>query len=217
MIVTCDKCGEGNEGKLDLSTNKVVCLKCKSKGVHTEIPMTAFFIQMMKDRRDILDDSDQIKIPPNGMLTTCDNQKCAKSFSAEVDEEKDTVTCPYCKTPANISFIAKNMLRSHDLFLGATARYFAQEGKEAVSVKENAANEAKAAATARLLNAKEDPLFGAETAVPEASEEELNALGNVFEGPDPALLAQQAVRAAELGKAVLEKGKTAPAFRLRAE
>ncbi len=216
MIITCDKCGEGNEGKLDTSTNKVVCMKCRGKGILTEIAMTPFFIQMMKDRRDILDDSDQIKIPPNGMLTTCDNQKCQKSFSAEVDREKDTVTCPYCNTPANISFIAKNMLRSHDMFIGATARYFAQEGKEAVSVKENAANEAKAAAVARLLNAKEDPLFGAETPATEVSEEDLASLGNVFEGPDPAVLAQNAVRAAELGKAVLEKGKTAPAFR-RAE
>jgi hypothetical protein len=215
MIITCDKCGEGNEGKLDLTNDKVICLKCKGKGIYTEIPMTPFFKQMMKDRRDILDDSDQIKIPPNGMLATCENQKCAKSFSAEVDEANDTVTCPYCKTPANISFIAKNMLRSHDLFLGSTARYFAQEGKEAVSIKENAANEAKAAATARLLNAKEDPLFGHEP-VAEASEEELEALGNVFEGSDPALLAQKAVNAAELGKTVLEKGKIAPAFR-RAE
>lgn len=213
MIVTCDKCGEGNEGKLDLATDKVICMKCKGKGEYTEIPMTPFFKQMMKDRRDILDDADQIKIPPNGMLTVCENQKCAKSFSAEVDEEKDTVTCPYCKTPANLSFIAKNMLRSHDLFIGATARYFAQEGKEAVSIKENAANEAKEAAKARLLNAKEDPLFGKEEAIPEASEAELKALGDVFEGPDPELLAQKAVRAAELGKAVLEKGKTAPAFR----
>lgn len=216
MIITCDKCGEGNEGKLDLTTNTVVCLKCKGKGIRTEIKMTPFFIQMMKDRRDVLDESDQIKIPPNGMLAVCDNQKCAKSFSAEVDEEKDTVTCPYCATPANLSFIAKNMLRSHDLFIGSTARYFAQEGKEAVSLKENAANEAKAAAAAKYLNAKEDPLFGAEEAVPEASEAELTALGDVFEGPDPELLAQKAVRAAELGKAVLEKGKTAPAFR-RAE
>lgn len=215
MIISCDKCGEGNEGKLDLSTNTVVCLKCRAKGERTEIKMTPFFIQMMKDRKDILDDSDQIKIPPNGMLASCENQKCGKSFSAEVDREKDTVSCPYCGTAANLSFIAKNMLRSHDLFIGATARYFAQEGKEAVSIKENAANEAKAAAASRL-NAKEDPLFGDENAVPEASEEELTALGDVFEGPDPELLAQKAARAAELGKAVLEKGKTAPAFR-RAE
>jgi len=212
MIITCDKCGEGNEGKLDIANDKVICLKCKGKGIYTEIPMTPFFKQMMRDRRDILDDSDQIKIPPNGMLATCENQKCAKAFSAEVDEEKDTVTCPYCKTPANISFIAKNMLRGHDLFLGATARYFAQEGKEAVSIKENAANEAKSAATARILNAKEDPLFGSEPSA-EASEDDLEALGNVFEGPDPSLLAEKAVRAAELGKAILEKGKTAPAFR----
>lgn len=215
MMISCDKCGPNNEGKLDPSINEVICVNCKKKGIHTVVPMTPFFKQMMKDKHDILDDSDQIRIPPNGMLTTCDNQKCQKSFSAEVSREDDSVVCPYCKTPANLSFIAKNMLKSHDIWVGSTQKYFEQEGKEAVSIKQNASNEAKAAAIdrARLLNAKEDPLFGEENSVPEATEAELGVLGDIFEGPDPALLAQKAVRAAELGKAVLEKGKTAPAFR----
>ena len=208
MLISCDKCGPDNEGKLDLSINEVICLRCRAKGDVTIVPITPFFKQMMKDRRDILDESDQIKLPPNGMLTTCENTKCAKSFSAEVKEEDDSVSCPYCKTKANISVIAKSMLKANGIFLGSTAKYFEQEGKEAVSIKADAANIAKAAAIAKAKTA----VTAGEESIPEATEEELDTLGGLFQGPDPALIAKNAVRAAELGKAVLEKGKTSSAF-----
>lgn len=209
MIVECGECGT-NEAKLDLAADKVICTKCKG-----EVVVTSFAKQMMKDRRDILEQADMLRIPPNGMLASCENQKCAKSFSAEVDDEKDTVSCPFCGTAANISFIAKNMLRSHGIFVGATKTYFDQEGKEAVSLKENAILEARAAAEVRANNAKLLAKTEAEVETPpqEVSEEEAASLGNFFEAPNPDLLAQQAARAAELEKASAAKGKTAPVFR----
>jgi len=208
MIISCDKCGPNNEGKLDPSTNEVICMSCRKKGNHTVIPMTPFFVEMMRSRHDIIDESDQIRIPPNGMLTTCDNNKCQKSFSAEVSPD-NAVYCPYCKTKANISFIAISMLKSNGIVFGATKSYFYQEGKEAVSVKEDATNMAKLAAIARARG----QLAPAPSPVPEPTEAELKVLGDVFEGPDPALIARNAVRAAELGQAALLKGKTAPAFK----
>ena len=211
MIISCDKCGPNNEGKLDPATNEVICISCKKKDRHTVIPMTPFFKQMMKDRHDIIDESDQLRLPPNGMLAVCDNQKCQKSFSAEVTLSDNSVYCPYCQTKANLSFIAISMLKSNGIVAGATKTYFDQEGKEAVSVKEDAANMAKIAAIAKakMVITAED----AGQPIPEPTEAELNTMGDIFQGPDPALIARNAVRAAELGKAALLKGKTAPAFK----
>lgn len=134
MIVSCEKCGT-SEAKLDLEADKVICTTCKG-----EVAVTSFAKQMMKDRRDILEKSD-IVLPPNGILASCANTKCQKSFSAEVNKEDKSVKCPYCKTVASISEITKNLLESNGIYEGYTKEYFEQEGKEAVSpasIKDNA-------------------------------------------------------------------------------
>lgn len=141
MIANCEKCGTA-EAKLDVAADKVICTTCKG-----EVAVTSFMKQMMKSNHDILEKND-IMLPPNGILTSCENTHCQQSFSAEVDDVKDTVTCPYCKKEANISIITKNMLRENRLFVGATKAYFDQEGKEAVSPQEHAKQMAALAAEA---------------------------------------------------------------------
>jgi hypothetical protein len=141
MIVSCEKCGT-SEAKLDLDADKVICTTCKG-----EVAVTSFAKQMMKDRRDILEKSDLV-LPPNGILASCENLQCQKSFSAEVDKNDNSVRCPYCKTEARISDITKNLLASNGIFVGYTKDYFEQEGKEAVNPKDipSAPNDRLAAA-----------------------------------------------------------------------
>ncbi len=148
MLVSCETCGTST-AKLELESDKAICTTCKQ-----EVPITSFSKQMMRSNHDVLERS-EILIPPNGMLTTCENNKCNRPFSAEVDDKLDTVTCPYCKTEAKISVIAKGMLRSNGILVGTTARYAVEEGKEAISIKENARRTA-AGETKPIETNKED-------------------------------------------------------------
>jgi len=191
MIANCEKCGS-SEAKLDLDADKVICTTCKG-----EVAVTSFMKQMMKSNHDILEKSD-IMLPPNGILTSCENTKCQRSFSAEVDDANDTVSCPFCKTEARISVITKGLLRTNGLFVGATKAYFDQEGKEAVAPQEAVRQEAEAFKTPTGEKA-------------EVSDEDVAKLGDVFaSNPDPEALN----RVKEVNeKVAAQVAKTPPAFR----
>jgi hypothetical protein len=176
MIVSCEKCGT-SEAKLDLDADKVICTTCKG-----EVAVTSFAKQMMKDRRDILEKSDLV-LPPNGILASCENQQCQKSFSAEVDKNDNKVRCPFCKTEARISDITKNLLASNGIFVGYTKEYFEQEGKEAVSPQE-----------ARGASAANDPLVAAiegKIKVSEVTTEDESKITNMFVEAPPAAVIER--------------------------
>jgi len=123
MLMDC-KCGANMEAKLDESLDQVICMDCGA-----EVPVSSFTKTMMKQRRDVMERA-EAKIPPNGLKTTCDNPRCNKEFSAEVDKKKDKVFCPFCKSEAKISQIAMNLLKEHSIYVGMTHRYLNEEGKD---------------------------------------------------------------------------------------
>jgi len=123
MLMDCT-CGTNIEAKLDEGKDVVICMDCNEI-----VPVSSFTKTMMKQRRDVITRA-ELTVPPNGLKATCDNEKCNRDFSAEVDKEKDKVYCPHCKQESKISSVAINMLKDHHVYVGYNKRYFEEEGKD---------------------------------------------------------------------------------------
>jgi hypothetical protein len=123
MLASCPKCGENSEAKLDyknkdIEKSKVICLGCD-----TVLDINIFVKRMMLQRNDVLDRRD-LRIPPGGILYTCDNIKCKKQFSAEVKKKDNKVYCPHCKTASNMSAMAIALLKENKVYVGYTEAHF---------------------------------------------------------------------------------------------
>jgi len=127
MLMDC-MCGVGIEAKLDPNKDVVVCMECDRV-----IETTPFMRATMKTNHDVLDIG-TVRIPPNGLLTTCGG--CNRDFSAELDRKKDVVICPLCQTEAKLNMITLGMLRTNRIFVGATKDHFENEGKTAMTQEE---------------------------------------------------------------------------------
>ena len=130
MLTECT-CGTNVEAKLDIEKNVVVCTNC-----YKEIELNDFTKTMMRQRGDILEKK-KVTIPPNGLQYTCDNQKCSKTFSAEVNRKDNKVHCSYCGFICKVSDITIERLKEAGVYDGYTDSYFKDEGEsQEVSEKE---------------------------------------------------------------------------------
>ena len=135
MLMDCT-CGVGIEGKLDVTADKVICMDCGE-----EIQTTSFAKIAMKSQHDVISRK-EVKLPPNGLQATCDNEKCNREFSAELNEKTDEVHCPFCGHETAISIIAKGQLRANRVFLDTTDDLINGQGKEAMTQEEYEQKEA---------------------------------------------------------------------------
>lgn len=133
MLADCEKCKTyPSEVKLDPdNANRALCTKCRA-----EIPLSSFFKNMMKQRNEFIE-KNEITLPPNGVKVFCDNKKCAKPFSAEVNKKDNSVYCPFCGEKANVSNITISMLKENNVFEGYTEDYFKNEKEYNSEAKES--------------------------------------------------------------------------------
>ena len=128
MLTDC-KCGANIDAKLDPEKNIVICTNC-----FEEIEVSEFTKNMMRQRKDIIERK-KVTIPPNGLQYTCDNPKCNKPFSAEVDKNDGKVHCPYCGIICKVTDIMITRLKDGGIYTGYTDQFLKDEG-EAQEVNE---------------------------------------------------------------------------------